>query len=92
MWREDRTAYAEQIARCRAALHAGDSYELCLTTRFDADPGLRVDPLVLFHELAAHQPAPYAALLEHGTGARRSRTPRPPTRSPPTPRRAPRTS
>ncbi|WP_206450392.1 anthranilate synthase component I family protein [Micrococcus sp. KRD026] len=70
-WREDRAAYAEQIARCRAALHAGDSYELCLTTRFDADPGLRVDPLVLFHELAAHQPAPYAALLEHGTGARR---------------------
>ncbi|SJN37092.1 Para-aminobenzoate synthase, amidotransferase component / Para-aminobenzoate synthase, aminase component [Micrococcus luteus Mu201] len=70
-WRENRAAYAEQIARCRAALHAGDSYELCLTTRFDADAGLRVDPLVLFHELAAHQPAPYAALLEHGTGARR---------------------
>ena len=50
-WREDRAAYAEQIARCRAALHAGDSYELCLTTRFDADPGLRVNPLVLFLSL-----------------------------------------
>lgn len=69
-WREDRAAYDEHIARCHAALHAGDSYELCLTTRFDADPALRVDPLALFLELAAHQPAPYAALMEHGTGPR----------------------
>jgi len=71
VWREDGAAYAEQIARCRAALHAGDSYELCLTTRFDADPALRVDPLALFQDLAAHQPAPYAALMEHGTGPNR---------------------
>ncbi|WP_394545973.1 chorismate-binding protein [Micrococcus luteus] len=67
-WREDRAAYAEQIARCRPRCMPATPTS-CADHPLDADPGLRVNPLVLFHELAAHQPAPYAALLEHGTGA-----------------------
>ncbi|MDO5633759.1 MAG: anthranilate synthase component I family protein [Micrococcus sp.] len=67
-WREDRAAYTELIERCQAALHAGDSYELCLTTRFDVDPSVEVDALELFAALRSAHPAPYAALIEQNPG------------------------
>lgn len=65
-WREDRVAYAALIERCHGALRDGDSYELCLTTRFDVDAEVDVDPLDLFEDLVAHHPTPYAALIERG--------------------------
>ncbi|MEO4038669.1 anthranilate synthase component I family protein [Micrococcaceae bacterium Sec6.3] len=68
IWRADRAAYTALMERCHRALREGESYELCLTTRFDVDPAVRVDPLVLFRDLAAHHPTPYAALIEHGAG------------------------
>ena len=66
-WHTSRVQYATDIAQCREHLLAGDSYELCLTNEFraDADP----DPLDLFLELRAADPAPYAALLEFDGGA-----------------------
>ncbi|PPG27615.1 chorismate-binding protein [Pseudoclavibacter sp. RFBB5] len=66
-WHTSRAQYAADIARCRERLLAGNSYELCLTNEFrpDADP----DPLDLFLELRASDPAPYAALLEFDGGA-----------------------
>ncbi|GAB3300745.1 chorismate-binding protein [Pseudoclavibacter terrae] len=66
-WHTSRGQYAADIARCREHLLAGDSYELCLTNEFrpDTDP----DPLDLFLELRASDPAPYAALLEFDGGA-----------------------
>ena len=68
-WRHSRAGYRELVGRCQAALTAGESYELCLTSRFDVDPGLgeRIDPLGLFLELTERTPTPYAALLEVGT-------------------------
>ena len=63
-WADDRSAYLTKIERCRAALQAGESYELCLTNRFDVDEAVRVDPLELFEVLLRDNPAPYAALIE----------------------------
>ncbi|KAB1656695.1 aminodeoxychorismate synthase [Pseudoclavibacter chungangensis] len=63
-WRHDRAAYLERIAACRLALEAGDSYELCLTNRFDVDAAVDPDALELFRELRRTQAAPFAALLE----------------------------
>ncbi|WP_367179928.1 chorismate-binding protein, partial [uncultured Micrococcus sp.] len=70
MWRHDRAGYRDLVRRCQAALTAGESYELCLTSRFDVDPGVgeRVDPLALFLELTERTPTPYAALLEVAAG------------------------
>lgn len=67
-WRDDRAAYARKIAECQRALQSGDSYELCLTTSFDLDDDIEVDPLELFEDLIAQHPAPYAALLEINDG------------------------
>ncbi|WP_160070669.1 chorismate-binding protein [Pseudoclavibacter sp. 8L] len=66
-WHTSRERYAADIERCREHLLAGDSYELCLTNEFrpHADP----DPLSLFLEVRAADPAPYAALLEFDGGA-----------------------
>ncbi|MDY6054715.1 anthranilate synthase component I family protein [Micrococcus sp.] len=64
-WRHDHAAYSALIRRCHRALRDGESYELCLTTRFEADPAVRIDPLALFEDLRAHHPTPYAALFEH---------------------------
>lgn len=69
-WRHGRAEYRELVDRCRAALTAGESYELCLTSRFDVDPelGARLDPLALFLELTERTPTPYAALVEVAPG------------------------
>ncbi|PPG04869.1 aminodeoxychorismate synthase component I [Pseudoclavibacter sp. RFBI5] len=66
-WHTSREQYAADIDRCRDHLLAGDSYELCLTNAFRPhdDP----DPLSLFLEVRAADPAPYAALLEFDGGA-----------------------
>ncbi|WP_181064375.1 chorismate-binding protein [Pseudoclavibacter sp. AY1F1] len=68
-WHTTRVQYAADIARCREHLLAGDSYELCLTNEFRPDTDADPDPLDLFLELRATDPAPYAALLEFDGGA-----------------------
>jgi para-aminobenzoate synthetase len=59
-----REQYLADIARCRAALSAGESYEVCLTDQIhtDATP----QPLALYRELRRSNPAPFAAYLKLG--------------------------
>ncbi|MCB9551504.1 MAG: chorismate-binding protein [Myxococcales bacterium] len=54
--------YRADIGACFAALAAGESYELCLTTQLVT--GARVDAVALHRRLRRANPAPYAALLE----------------------------
>jgi para-aminobenzoate synthetase len=59
-----REQYLADIARCQAALAAGESYEVCLTDQIhtDASP----DPWRLYKLLRARNPAPFAAYLKLG--------------------------
>lgn len=59
-----RTQYLADIARCQAALAAGESYEVCLTDQFSttASP----DPLTLYRLLRRRNPAPFSAFLKLG--------------------------
>ncbi len=59
--RDSAEEYREKIEECIAAIRAGESYELCLTTALDA--GVTVDPLGLFLDTRKSNPAPYAAFL-----------------------------
>jgi len=56
--------YLADIARCQAALAAGESYEVCLTDQISttASP----DPLELYCGLRRSNPAPFAAYLKLG--------------------------
>jgi para-aminobenzoate synthetase len=57
-----RSQYLSDIARCHAALGAGESYEICLTDQIDtaASP----DPWTLYRLLRRRNPAPFAAYLK----------------------------
>ena len=59
-----REQYLADIARCQAALTAGESYEVCLTDQIhtDASP----DPFQLYCLLRRRNPAPFAAYLKLG--------------------------
>jgi para-aminobenzoate synthetase len=59
-----RSQYLADIARCQAALAAGESYEVCLTDQFSttASP----DPLTLYRLLRRRNPAPFSAFLKLG--------------------------
>jgi para-aminobenzoate synthetase len=59
-----REQYLADIARCQAALAAGESYEVCLTDQIhtDASP----DPFALYRILRRRNPAPFAAYLKLG--------------------------
>ncbi len=62
-------AYAEAFARVQEQLHAGNSYEVNLTHRLDAESDL--DPVAAYLRLRALNPAPYAGFLQHDVdGAR----------------------
>jgi para-aminobenzoate synthetase len=61
----DHAAYLEAITTAQRELHAGESYELCLTNRFRAEVG-EVDPLAIFMRQRALNPAPYGAFLRFG--------------------------
>lgn len=56
-----RDRYLDAIDRCRAALEAGESYELCLTNRVRL-PAV-ADPLGFYRWQRERNPAPYAAYL-----------------------------
>ncbi|MCA9540062.1 MAG: aminodeoxychorismate synthase component I [Myxococcales bacterium] len=60
----DRAAYLDDIARCLAFIHEGESYELCLTNQLRATPV--EDPLALHRILRRINKAPYAAFLRFG--------------------------
>ena len=53
--------YASKIASCQTSLHAGNSYELCLTT--SATLTSAKTPYNLYSSLQTTNPAPYAAYL-----------------------------
>ena len=59
-----REQYLADIARCQAALAAGETYEVCLTDQIhtDASP----DPWDLYRLLRRRNPAPFAAYLKLG--------------------------
>jgi para-aminobenzoate synthetase len=59
-----REQYLADIARCQAALAAGESYEVCLTDQIhtDASP----EPFALYRVLRRRNPAPFAAYLKLG--------------------------
>ncbi|WP_301925149.1 chorismate-binding protein [Corynebacterium glaucum] len=58
-WRTD--DYLERIERAQETLHAGESYEVCLTDTYEAEASGELYPT-----LRAHNPAPYAAHLCFG--------------------------
>jgi para-aminobenzoate synthetase len=59
-----REQYLADIARCQAALTAGESYEVCLTDQIhtDASP----EPFALYRLLRRRNPAPFSAYLKLG--------------------------
>jgi para-aminobenzoate synthetase len=59
-----REQYLADIARCQAAMSAGESYEVCLTDQIhtDASP----EPFELYRLLRRRNPAPFAAYLKLG--------------------------
>jgi para-aminobenzoate synthetase len=61
----DRSAYLEAVATAQRELHAGESYELCLTNRFSLTVGAR-DPFEIFRRQRSLNPAPYGAFLRFG--------------------------
>jgi para-aminobenzoate synthetase len=61
----DRSAYLEAVAVAQRELHAGESYELCLTNRLSLTVGT-TDPFEIFVRQRNLNPAPYGALLRFG--------------------------
>jgi para-aminobenzoate synthetase len=59
-----REQYIADIARCQAALAAGESYEICLTDQISTDAS--PDPFALYRLLRHANPAPFAAYLKLG--------------------------
>jgi para-aminobenzoate synthetase len=59
-----REQYLADIARCQAALAAGESYEVCLTDQISTDAS--PDPWALYRVLRRANPAPFAAYLRLG--------------------------
>ena len=62
--RRSRKGYTADIGSCLEALHAGESYELCLTTKLRKR--VAVDPRSLYSELRASNPSAHAAWLSFG--------------------------
>jgi para-aminobenzoate synthetase len=61
----DRSAYLEAVAIAQRELHAGESYELCLTNRLSLAVGT-TDPFEIFVRQRNLNPAPYGAFLRFG--------------------------
>ncbi|MGW6282302.1 aminodeoxychorismate synthase component I [Kribbella sp. NPDC055071] len=70
---QDRATYLAGIAACKAALEAGETYEVCLTNRVRLPPV--PDPFEFFRWQRAANPAPYAAFLRYGDLAVASSSP-----------------
>lgn len=59
-----RRQYLADIARCQAALAAGESYEVCLTDHISTSES--PEPWGLYRQLRRTNPAPFAAYLKLG--------------------------
>jgi para-aminobenzoate synthetase len=59
-----REQYLADIARCKAVLGAGESYEVCLTDQIHTDAA--PDPWRLYRVLRRRNPSPFAAYLKLG--------------------------
>jgi para-aminobenzoate synthetase len=59
-----RTQYLADIARSKAELAAGESYEVCLTDQISTDAS--PEPFDLYRNLRRSNPAPFAAYLKLG--------------------------
>jgi para-aminobenzoate synthetase len=59
-----REQYLADIAECKRQLHAGESYEICLTNNLRT--GAPGDDLAFYRRLRRLNPAPYSALLRIG--------------------------
>jgi para-aminobenzoate synthetase len=59
-----REQYLADIARCQAALSAGESYEVCLTDQIHTDASPQ--PFELYRLLRRRNPAPFSAYLKLG--------------------------
>ncbi len=57
-----RRRYLADIARCQAALAAGESYEVCLTDQIHCEPV--ADPFLLYRHLRRRNPSPFSAYLK----------------------------
>ncbi|MGC4804663.1 aminodeoxychorismate synthase component I [Micromonospora sp. DT233] len=59
-----RRQYLKDVEVCQDLLRAGETYEVCLTTRFEAS--LPMPPVDVYRRLRRLNPAPYAAFLDFG--------------------------
>lgn len=68
--------YASLIADCRAAIRAGDAYQLCLTTRFEVTASRgALDPVATYLRLRHAQPAHHGGFIRSGAWALASASP-----------------
>jgi para-aminobenzoate synthetase len=58
---DSRESYEAKIRECQERIAVGESYEICLTSHYQAE--LDVDPWELFRVMRAQNPAPYSAFL-----------------------------
>jgi len=68
-----RGRYLEEIAECKRQLAAGETYEVCLTNRVEAD--VSVEPLTLYRQLRRVNPTPLSAFLRFRDSAVLSSSP-----------------
>ena len=60
----DHDEYISQIRACQSHLHAGNSYELCLTTEANiTTPAGPYAPYLLYRNIQQHNPVPFASYL-----------------------------
>jgi anthranilate synthase component 1 len=64
VWRDTDAEYLAMIRACKAAIAAGDAYQLCLTT--EASVAVSPDPLAAYLALRASSPSHHGALLRIG--------------------------
>ena len=62
----DETKYKAQVLACQGAIGAGDSYELCVTTRATITTPSNLSAWPLYVRLRSLNPAPFAAYMRLG--------------------------
>ena len=72
-WADSDERYLALIERCQVAIHAGDAYQLCLTTEASVD--VRPDPFACYLALRASSPAHHGGLIRVGDVALLSSSP-----------------
>lgn len=60
-WRDDRASYIAKVEACQRAIHAGDAYQLCLTTEAMVDGA--IDPVATYLALRESSPTHHGAFL-----------------------------